>query len=142
MTAESPQVRIDINDPTPPYEQLRRQMADLIMAGVLEQGRRLPPIRQLAGDLGLAPGTVARAYSELEASDLVESRRGAGTRVKAATRTAADERLGQAAADLVRLAARLGLSGRQAVAAVTEAARAAGQIPPPDGPITANSGSE
>ncbi len=38
-------------DPTPPYEQLRRQLSDLITAGQLNPGDRLPPLRQLAGDL-------------------------------------------------------------------------------------------
>lgn len=66
-------------DPTPPYEQLRRQLADLVATGALRAGDRLPPLRQLAGDLGLAVGTVARAYKELEAAGLLASRRGGGT---------------------------------------------------------------
>jgi GntR family transcriptional regulator len=69
------------DDPTPPYEQLRRQLVDLIEGGQLVGGERLPPLRQLAGDLGLAVGTVARTYRELEAAGLVRSRRGGGTRV-------------------------------------------------------------
>ena len=52
-------VTVDVLDPTPPYEQLRRQLADLIGSGVLSAGDRLPPVRQLAADLGLAVGTVA-----------------------------------------------------------------------------------
>ena len=59
-------VTVDVLDPTPPYEQLRRQLADLIGSGVLSPGDRLPPVRQLAADLGLAVGTVARTYRELE----------------------------------------------------------------------------
>jgi len=69
------------DDPTPAYEQLRRQLVDLIEGGQLVEGQRLPPLRQLAGDLGLAVGTVARTYRELEAAGLVRSRRGGGTRV-------------------------------------------------------------
>ena len=72
---------VNPDDPTPPYEQLRGQLADLIEAGQLAEGERLPPLRQLAGDLGLAVGTVARTYRELEAAGFVRSRRGAGTRV-------------------------------------------------------------
>ena len=53
-------LRLVAGDPTPPYEQLRRQLADLIGAGLLRPGDRLPPLRQLAADLGLAAGTVAR----------------------------------------------------------------------------------
>ena len=72
---------VDPGDPTPPYEQLRRQLVDLIEAGQIVEGERLPPLRQLAGDLGLAVGTVARTYRELEGAGLVRSRRGGGTRV-------------------------------------------------------------
>jgi GntR family transcriptional regulator len=75
---------VDPDDPTPPYEQLRRQLVDLIEGGQLVEGERLPPLRQLAGDLGLAVGTVARTYRELETAGLVRSRRGGGTRVATA----------------------------------------------------------
>src|SRR4051794_24985345 len=74
-------VSVDPGDPTPPYAQLRRQFVGLIHSAALPDGARLPPLRQLAGDLGLAVGTVARAYRELEAAGLVKSRRGGGTRV-------------------------------------------------------------
>jgi len=77
-------LRVVTTDPTPPFEQLRRQLAELISAGVLAPGDRLPPLRQLAADLGLAVGTVARTYRELEAAGLVRSRRGGGTRVQQA----------------------------------------------------------
>jgi DNA-binding transcriptional regulator YhcF (GntR family) len=80
---EPPQLSVASTDPTPPYEQVRRQLAALIGDGVLPPGERLPPLRQLAGDLGLAVGTVARAYRELEAAGLVVGRRGGGTRVAA-----------------------------------------------------------
>lgn len=72
---------VDPHDPTPPYEQIRRQVADLIELGVMAAGDRLPPLRQLAGDLGVAVGTVGRAYAELEAAGLLVSHRGAGTKV-------------------------------------------------------------
>ncbi|WP_073257138.1 GntR family transcriptional regulator [Cryptosporangium aurantiacum] len=78
------------DDPTPPYEQLRRQLAELIRYGVLAPGDRLPPLRQLAADLGLAVGTVARAYRELETVGMVVSRRGGGTRVAATAHREAD----------------------------------------------------
>ena len=44
-------LRVDAADPTPPYEQIRRQLALLIDTGELGQGERLPTVRQLAGDL-------------------------------------------------------------------------------------------
>jgi DNA-binding transcriptional MocR family regulator len=65
-------------DPTPPYEQLRRQLVDLIEGGQFVEGERLPPLQQLTGDLGLAVGTVVRTYHELEAAGLVRSDVAAG----------------------------------------------------------------
>jgi DNA-binding transcriptional regulator YhcF (GntR family) len=124
MTAPPP-LRVDTTDPTPPYEQLRRQLVDLIGSGVLGPGDRLPPLRQLAADLGLAVGTVARTYRELETAGLVASRRGGGTRVQASARpsTAAQRErdLRAHAAAFVRQARLLGASDddvRAALAAV------------------------
>lgn len=77
-------LRIDASDPTPPYEQLRRQIAGAIASGGLAAGTRLPTVRQLASDLGVAAGTVMRTYAELEAAGMVEARRGGGTLVAAA----------------------------------------------------------
>ena len=74
-------ISVDDSSPTPPFEQIRSQLRSQIQLGTLVKGQRLPTVRQLASDLGLAPGTVARAYSELEIEGLVETRRGAGTRV-------------------------------------------------------------
>lgn len=76
-----PTVRVDTTSPVPPYEQIRTQLAALIGGGHLPEGERLPTVRQLAADLGLAAGTVARAYRELEAASLIHTRRAAGTRV-------------------------------------------------------------
>ncbi|MFF3441956.1 GntR family transcriptional regulator [Streptosporangium sp. NPDC002721] len=75
-------VEIDPDAATPPYEQLRSQVAALIRTGELEVGARLPSIRQLARDLGLAAGTVARAYRELEAAGYLRGRAGQGTVVR------------------------------------------------------------
>lgn len=89
----SSELTVTPDDPTPAYEQLRRQLVDLIEGGQLAEGERLPPLRQLAGDLGLAVGTVARTYRELETAGLVRSRRGAGTRIASAVpRLSARER--------------------------------------------------
>lgn len=72
-------VTVDLRDATPPFEQIRAQIASLIAVGHLADGTRLPTVRALAGDLGVATGTVARAYKELEALGLVQSRRRLGT---------------------------------------------------------------
>jgi DNA-binding transcriptional regulator YhcF (GntR family) len=61
------------------FDQLRTQIIDAIRAGRLPPGTRLPTVRDLAGELGLAVNTVARAYRELEAAGIVETRRRHGT---------------------------------------------------------------
>lgn len=70
---------IDDDSPTHPFEQVRLQVTDLVDTGALEPGFRLPPVRTLATSLGLAANTVARAYRELEAAGVVETRGRAGT---------------------------------------------------------------
>jgi DNA-binding transcriptional regulator YhcF (GntR family) len=85
-------ISIDSTDPTPPFEQIRRQLADQIRSGAVPADSRLPSVRQLAGDLAIAPGTVARAYSVLEAEGLVETSR-TGTRVQPSQNLSIDLRM-------------------------------------------------
>lgn len=109
------------DDPTPPYEQLRRQLADLITAGQLSPGDRLPPLRQLAGDLGLAVGTVARTYRELEQEGRLTSRRGGGTRVAVSGRAPATDRqdlLATMTQDFLTRAQALGFNDNEIAAAL------------------------
>lgn len=115
---------IDPGSPTPPYEQVRSQIVALVHAGDLAHGSRLPTVRRLAGDLGIAANTVARAYRELERAGIVETRGRHGTYVAAdgdaAVAAAAEaasafaarlQQLGVAPADGLQLVARaLGLS--------------------------------
>lgn len=121
-------VEIDPRSPMPPYEQLRHQIATMITLGTLEPATRLPPIRQLATDLDLAPGTVARAYRELEDDGLVVARGRRGTRVADpgdwSSRTDAHEvqrRLADAAQQYATLARQVGASRTEALDHVREA---------------------
>ncbi|WP_110182933.1 GntR family transcriptional regulator [Nocardioides solisilvae] len=117
---EHPVLRVDREAPEPPFEQVRTQLAAGIAAGDLAAGTRLPPVRALAEELGLAVNTVARVYKELEADGLVETRGRNGTVVRstdghdgpdtsAAARRATEEfvvacrRLGLGRAEAVRL---------------------------------------
>ncbi|MEU5147137.1 MULTISPECIES: GntR family transcriptional regulator [Streptomyces] len=106
-----------------PYEQLRAQIAARARSGKLPAGFKLPTVRGLAEDLGLAANTVAKAYRALEADGVVETRGRNGTFVAAAGEGAAREAASaaQAYAERVR---RLGLTEAEAVAAATEALRA------------------
>ncbi len=72
-------LQVDPRSPVPPYEQLRQQVTAMVVGGVIAVGARLPSIRQLANDLGLAGGTVARAYRELESDGVVSTHGRHGT---------------------------------------------------------------
>lgn len=109
-------------DPTsdlPPYDQLRRAVVQQVADGALVPGERLPPVRRLAEDLGLAPGTVARAYRELEAAGVVETRGRAGT-VVAPTGDRTEQRAQQAALAYLAELERLGLGHEDAVRLVRQ----------------------
>lgn len=70
---------VDPGVPLPVYEQIREQVVRLVASGTLGPGHRLPSIRQLAADLGLAKGTVARAYELLDAESVIETRGRSGS---------------------------------------------------------------
>jgi DNA-binding transcriptional regulator YhcF (GntR family) len=94
-------VSIDAASPVPPFEQLRAQLAALVRTGAIRAGAKLPTVRQLANDLGLAKNTVARAYAALEQEGLVRGDRRLGTTVIGAPLRSPAQR-----AHLVREAAR------------------------------------
>jgi DNA-binding transcriptional regulator YhcF (GntR family) len=115
-------VEIDEQSAMPPYEQIRVQIATMVATGVLAAGTRLPSIRQLAADLGLATNTVARAYRHLEADGLVDSRVRHGTTVQPYPQPISDAearlRLTKAAQTYLSTAYQLGASPDQAAAAL------------------------
>jgi DNA-binding transcriptional regulator YhcF (GntR family) len=107
---------IDPTSGTPPYEQLRSQIASRVASGDLAPGSRLPTVRALAAQVDLAVNTVARVYRELEADGVVvtEGRRGTfvasseagGSEVAveaAASYAATTRRLGRTLAEATRL---------------------------------------
>lgn len=70
---------LDADSPVPPYEQLRGQLAAGIESAKLQPSVRLPTVRKVAADLGLAVNTVAKAYRQLELAGLIETRGRQGT---------------------------------------------------------------
>lgn len=81
-------ITIDEQDARPIYRQVADEIKALIARGELKEGAALPPVRQLAADLGVNLNTVATAYRELQAEGLLAVRHGAGATV--ASRTAHD----------------------------------------------------
>lgn len=69
-----PLIVVDPDDPLPPSEQIRVQVARQIAAGRLAPGAPLPSVRQLARDLGVAANTVVRAYGQLAGEGWVVAR--------------------------------------------------------------------
>jgi DNA-binding transcriptional regulator YhcF (GntR family) len=117
-------IRVDTTSPVPPYEQLRTQIRVMVTSGALARGTRLPTIRQLAGDLGLAVNTVGRAYRELESEGLIETRGRHGTVVTGKSATSRGERremIEQAADTFVLEVRHRGGDLDEAVAAVRRA---------------------
>ncbi len=113
---------IDAGSATPPFEQIRVQVRDAVAAGELAAGAKLPTVRALANDLGLAVNTVARAYRELETDRLIETRGRAGSFV--APQGDAVHQQGQIAArEFVDRARRLGLDDAAALELVRAAQR-------------------
>ena len=110
---------IDPDSPVPPFEQIRTQVNRMIASGVLLDGQRLPSIRQLANDLGLAGGTVARAYRELERDGLILARGRHGTFVAAPDQRVAPpdrrRRLAEAAGAFAVQAVQLGADPQEAL---------------------------
>lgn len=111
---------LDPDATTPPYEQLRTQLATRAASGDLPAGTKLPTVRALAAELGVANGTVARAYRELEADGVVVTEGRRGTFVAAtAAGGSADAR--EAAQEYAAAARRLGLTRAEAVRLLEEA---------------------
>lgn len=69
---------ISINSGIPIYRQVADAVTRQIDSGQLQHGQLLPSVRQLAGELGVNPMTVSKAWSMLEADGIVERRRGVG----------------------------------------------------------------
>ena len=97
-------ISLDPASTVPPFEQVRMQIIDAVRSRTLAAGAKLPTVRKLADELGIAPNTVARSYRELERDGVVETRGRNGTFVAAhgdsATREA--QVAAQAYADRIR----------------------------------------
>jgi GntR family transcriptional regulator len=112
---------IDADSATAPFEQVRTQIAAAVAAGRLSAGTKLPTVRRLAAELGLAANTVARAYRELEADAVITTRGRRGTFVRSeivdnpTAHSHAADIARASAADYVHTVRRLGLNSQEAV---------------------------
>lgn len=111
-------IHLDHDSAEPPYEQVRRQITEAVDTGELAPGEKLPPVRTLAAEVGLAANTVAKAYKELEALGVVATRGRAGTVVLG---RGADRSAREAAATYVATVRALGLDADEALELVRRA---------------------
>ena len=119
-------ITLDPRSSTPPYEQIRAQIAAQVHEGRLPTGTRLPTVRRLADDLGLAANTVARAYRELEQDGVVATRGRNGT-VVAGTRDVTTRLAEEAAMEFAVRAKRLRVGSQEALGMIRRALE--GQMP-------------
>ncbi|WP_257570804.1 GntR family transcriptional regulator [Streptomyces sp. NP160] len=108
-----------------PWQQVHDQVAAAVDGGRLVPGDRLPTVRALAERLGVAAGTVARAYRALEASDVVSTASRAGTVVRDPSAQRGDAAARAAAASLAREAVAAGLDDDAALSLLRGALAAA-----------------
>ena len=73
--------QIDVNAPTPIYEQIYRQVKFFIANGALGPNELIPSVREVARALAINPQTVVRAYRDLQNEEIVYSVRGRGLAV-------------------------------------------------------------
>jgi DNA-binding transcriptional regulator YhcF (GntR family) len=109
---------LDPGSTVPPYEQLRSSVAGQVADGTLLAGTRLPTVRALAADLGLAVNTVAKAYRALEADGVIETRGRAGTFVASTALAGVTAEVEKLASDFALAARRAGLTAPEAVSLV------------------------
>jgi GntR family transcriptional regulator len=110
-------IRVETRSSTPIYSQIKEQLRLAVATGVLQPGDQLPTVRELATQLRVNPNTVARAYRELRAEGMLNSRQGSGTFVsdRAAAIGQEEQRriLGEMLMQAATTAANLGLSPRE-----------------------------
>jgi DNA-binding transcriptional regulator YhcF (GntR family) len=110
---------IDTMSAEPPFEQLRVQIATRVADGDLVAGTRLPTVRALAAELGLAANTVAKSYRALESDGVIVTEGRRGTFVASGSRAQSNEAT-SAAATFVATARRLGLTRGEATRLVEQ----------------------
>ncbi len=114
-------VQSDSQASKPLFDQLRGQIIEGIRGGRLPPGTRLPTVRELAAQLGMAVNTVARAYRELESAGILETRGRFGTFV--ARTDPADAAMATAAHTYATAAKALGVGKDEALRYVEAALR-------------------
>ena len=113
-------LRLDPASAVPTFLQLRTQLIDRVRSGDLKPGTRIPTVRALAGELGIAPNTVAKAYRQLEEDGILETRGRNGSFVSPQG-GAAERKAQEAAAEYAARVRKLGITPDEALRYVADA---------------------
>jgi GntR family transcriptional regulator len=73
------QFRLSTHSGVPPYLQIVQQVKQALSMGILQEGDRLPTVKEVVGMVAINPNTVFKAYRELESEGIVQGRTGIGT---------------------------------------------------------------
>src|SRR2546427_5938791 len=119
-------ITIDESDRRPIYRQVADEIKGLIARGELREGMALPPVRQVADDLGVNLNTIAAAYRELQKEGLLKVRHGSGALVSA--RRIAQQNDAELRKALRASLAHLALAGLTAPGTVGIAKQGGGQL--------------
>lgn len=85
-------ISLDLKSSKPIYEQIIEQVKFNVMKGYFKPGDSIPSVRKLALELKITPGTVAKAYQELERQEMIETIRGKGTFIASEIKLKEDEK--------------------------------------------------
>ena len=111
---------LDPESAVPTFLQLRAQLIDQVRSGELRPGTRIPTVRALAEELGIAPNTVAKAYRQLEEDGILQTRGRNGSFVSPQG-GAAERKAQEAAAEYAARARKLGIAPDEALRYVADA---------------------
>jgi GntR family transcriptional regulator len=95
-------IQVNAVNGVPVYDQIARQVVFSVAAGAIATGDLIPSVRELAKELAVNPNTVARAYRELQAQEVVETVPGIGLVVRSGARRACQAQRRSLLRDLVR----------------------------------------
>lgn len=117
------QITVDNEDRRPIYRQIADEIKALIASGELREGMSLPPVRQMAADLGVNLNTIATAYRELQTEGLIAIRHGSGAVVSSRQTATSRDDLRRSLRSVLAEMVLSGMGRKEIVGAVTEELR-------------------
>jgi len=86
-------INLDYQSRTPIYEQIILEIERYVALGILKPEEQIPPIREMATELGINPNTVKKAYSILENKGVIVTISTKGTYIAYDTKKIIDEKI-------------------------------------------------